>query len=299
MPPLSGLLPKGCPRIIDLVKEAGVDVSDWSNFKGGKQKAATNPKYCYEWSFVEQNKVVVLNLLYGGLKERDGKIVYYFNMREEAKQCSKVASRRAKKMDIAIQEAKKNNLPVRIIILVGKRRGKKGTLQVKGRRLDSATWSVTKYDSKTGEGTITRAKYADQFEIPQEQEQSVKKHAVSGTVFSRDPGVRKRVLERAHGKCELCSKPGFKMADGRTYLETHHIIPLAEQGKDIEENVIGLCPNHHRKAHYGKDCLELRKKLRKKLRVKYDEAATLQLQGRGKSRHRSINKKYESRMLQA
>ena len=40
---------------MDLVKLAGVDVSDWANFKG--KHASTNPKYCYEWSFIEPGKL--------------------------------------------------------------------------------------------------------------------------------------------------------------------------------------------------------------------------------------------------
>jgi len=42
------LKPKERLRVMDLVSEAGIDVSDWANFKGGEGKAASNPKYCYE-----------------------------------------------------------------------------------------------------------------------------------------------------------------------------------------------------------------------------------------------------------
>jgi len=61
MSELSEIRPKDQHRVMDLVKAAGVDVSDWGNFKGGEKKAACNPKFCYEWSFVEPQKVVVLN----------------------------------------------------------------------------------------------------------------------------------------------------------------------------------------------------------------------------------------------
>jgi predicted HNH restriction endonuclease len=39
--------------------------------------------------------------------------------------------------------------------------------------------------------------------------------------------------------------------DGTRYLETHHIIALAAEGADRVTNVIGLCPNDHREAHFG------------------------------------------------
>lgn len=41
------------------------------------------------------------------------------------------------------------------------------------------------------------------------------------------------------------------------YLDTHHIIPLSENGPDIPSNITYLCPNCHRLAHsiqYIADC---------------------------------------------
>jgi hypothetical protein len=70
--------------------------------------------------------------------------------------------------------------------------------------------------------------------------------------YPRDARVRSRVLQRAAGKCELCGKRGFKQADGSYYLESHHIIALAKEGADRMKNVIALCPNHHREAHFGR-----------------------------------------------
>ena len=39
--------------------------------------------------------------------------------------------------------------------------------------------------------------------------------------------------------------------DGSRYLETHHVIALAKDGADNLTNVIALCPNDHRKAHFS------------------------------------------------
>jgi 5-methylcytosine-specific restriction protein A len=70
--------------------------------------------------------------------------------------------------------------------------------------------------------------------------------------YARDPKIRSYVLGRAKGCCEYCGETGFLMSDGkRHYLETHHIIALAEEGHDTVENVIALCPKHHREAHFG------------------------------------------------
>src|SRR5438552_1841028 len=75
MSTLAQIAPKEKLRMIDLVKAAGVDVSDWSNSKRGRAGAAMNPKYCYEWSFVEPRRVVVLNIWHHAMKENDGGII--------------------------------------------------------------------------------------------------------------------------------------------------------------------------------------------------------------------------------
>ncbi|KXU87140.1 hypothetical protein CR51_36000 [Caballeronia megalochromosomata] len=70
-------------------------------------------------------------------------------------------------------------------------------------------------------------------------------------VYLRNPKVRKRVIEYANGLCEYCRRPGFLKLSGERYLEAHHIISLADNGDDSFDNVIGLCPEHHREAHFG------------------------------------------------
>lgn len=73
------------------------------------------------------------------------------------------------------------------------------------------------------------------------------------STFHRNPDVVAEVLYRANGICESCKKPApFNRAnDGRPYLEVHHRIRLADGGDDTVENAVALCPNCHRKAHYG------------------------------------------------
>jgi hypothetical protein len=67
---IESLRPSSRRRVIDLVRDAGIDVSDWANYGNGRKPAAANPKYCYEWAFVEPGKVVVLNLWYADLRVR-------------------------------------------------------------------------------------------------------------------------------------------------------------------------------------------------------------------------------------
>jgi hypothetical protein len=75
--------------------------------------------------------------------------------------------------------------------------------------------------------------------------------------YARDPRVRDAVLARAQGRCELCGKLGFPRQNGGRYLETHHIIALASDGADRLTNVIALCAEEHREAHFGERASEL------------------------------------------
>lgn len=83
--------------------------------------------------------------------------------------------------------------------------------------------------------------------------------------YVRDAKVREIVLKRANGICEECEQPGFLKLDGKRYLETHHVISLSEQGPDKPHNVIALCANDHRRAHYAKNWAELQEKFLDKL----------------------------------
>lgn len=71
--------------------------------------------------------------------------------------------------------------------------------------------------------------------------------------YKRNPDVVAEILDRAVGTCEGCglSAPFNRKSDGTPYLEVHHRIPLAQGGDDTVENAIALCPNCHRKAHFG------------------------------------------------
>jgi len=71
-------------------------------------------------------------------------------------------------------------------------------------------------------------------------------------LYQRDQKIRSSVINRAKGRCEYCGEQGFLMSDGKShYIEAHHIIALADEGEDTVENVIALCPKHHREAHLG------------------------------------------------
>lgn len=262
-------------RVIDLVGQAGVDISGWSNYKHGAKNPGANPKYCYEWAFVQPQAVVVLNLWYGSMVEVGGEIEQHFNFRGSSAQQEKSGARKARRrrMEEAVAEAYRLGLPVRVIVLDGSRRPvgetKAKPSRVSTRLLDPVPWAVTRYNGATGQFVLRRgaaaSAYVDQFSLPLPPDGKSGKRNVTTSVHDRDPEVRRFALARAKGKCQLCGSPAFYLSDGRAFLETHHVIPLAESGADSASNVVALCPNHHREAHYGANAKVIRQRLLKML----------------------------------
>jgi 5-methylcytosine-specific restriction endonuclease McrA len=80
-----------------------------------------------------------------------------------------------------------------------------------------------------------------------------KRITVTTFYFQRNADVVAEVLFQANGVCQACQKeaPFFRTTDGSPYLEVHHKVQLAEGGEDVVENAIALCPNCHRRAHFG------------------------------------------------
>jgi hypothetical protein len=271
---LEFLRPTRKDRIFDLAGEAGFDTADW--VASARNCAVTkNPKYCYEWAFVEPGRVVILNLWWDMLKlESDGSIVHRYNFRTDA--AGNVGKptwvKRATRLDQAVQRAFDDELELRVVLNHGVKRNR-GDLQarpsrVTARQLDPEPWTVTSYDPSTGAHVITRGarpRFVDQFSVAETENGEAKRVEVNGFAYARDRAVRDAALARANGRCEYCEQPGFKMANGGIYLETHHVVPLCEGGPDNVRNVAAICPNDHKRAHYAAERLAMRGELLKRI----------------------------------
>jgi 5-methylcytosine-specific restriction enzyme A len=284
------LKPDSSPRVKDLVAEAGVDVKPWNWSKKGRavKTPASNPAYCYDWAFIEPGRVVVLNLWHHEISEDADGVWGELNIRLWADKVSHARGlaagkrmaqiRRASKMDAVIAEAFKQKLPVRVIVGEGSQEDitnadSKKASRMNRRRLDPEPWSIQSYDNSTGACHLVRgpsARFVDQWSIGDTERP--KRIEITTKGFERDGKVRDAGLKRAKGQCELasCRQPGFVMADGRIYLETHHVIPLSEDGLDNVRNLAALCPNHHREAHHGERRSAIREQLLLVLKEMYE-----------------------------
>jgi hypothetical protein len=195
----------------------------------------------------------------------------------------------AMQMDEVIKQAFRRKLEVRVCIVDTKVRASDMEASSADRRtLDPRPWSL-QYDMMTGHYEVRRESHSvierlpvalesglgeaitnpdtiDHPPLPEISETSYGVGVVDQFVVDehlRDPVlteryerersavVRQLVLARSEGKCEWCDKLGFLKHDGQIYLESHHVVPLSEGGSDNIRNVIALCPNDHRMAHYA------------------------------------------------
>src|SRR5512145_2318957 len=242
MQTLEEIRPREKPRVMDLVSAAGIDVSDWARFGGGPERAATNPRYCYDWAFVSPGRLVVVNLRHESIRENEGTVRVELNLREQTQSAGKSVWRsRAEKLERAILEAVRDQLPLRVIVNDGTRRksidASERASRVSHRLLDPVSWTVTECESRTGRYVLTRGvspdRYIDQFASASGE--TAEQRTATCTVFVRSAATRERVLLRAQGQCEHCHSPGFVTPDGRIFLETHHIVPLSLGGPDTTD----------------------------------------------------------------
>ena len=155
--------------VYDLVRDAGLDVSDWANYKRS-ESPASNPKYCYEWAF-EGTDRVVLCLWYSEMQQSDSTIFQELNYRiagTENRHWSANQKERSRRMNYAIRKAFIGKLPIRVIIVDGSRRGddEKGASKVESRMLDPLPWFVASYEDESGQTRLERSAGAPPSESP-------------------------------------------------------------------------------------------------------------------------------------
>ncbi|MTI15572.1 HNH endonuclease [Sansalvadorimonas verongulae] len=80
--------------------------------------------------------------------------------------------------------------------------------------------------------------------------------------YYRSQAIKLYSIKRSNGFCEACNDPAPFLTRSGPFLECHHLHRISDGGPDHPENVIALCPNCHRKAHYSIDSKEFSKKLK-------------------------------------
>lgn len=82
------------------------------------------------------------------------------------------------------------------------------------------------------------------------ENKNISTREVKAVYRERNQYISEHTKERANGVCDLCGKEApFKDKYGKPYLESHHVITLANDGPDAIYNTVAICPNCHRKVH--------------------------------------------------
>jgi hypothetical protein len=116
------------------------------------------------------------------------------------------------------------------------------------------------------EGRATALLAGGEMEKPAGTARPQRRPSPAGEMFVRNPAVVAFVRQRAKGRCEACRETApFVKDDGSPFLETHHLIRLADDGPDTVENAVAVCPNCHRRLHHGADRLTLAENIRARL----------------------------------
>lgn len=69
-------------------------------------------------------------------------------------------------------------------------------------------------------------------------------------LYRRNQAIIQPLKDLYSNKCQICDFT-FKKKDDSNYSETHHLIPLGENGSDDVKNLVVLCPNCHKKLHFA------------------------------------------------
>ncbi len=83
------------------------------------------------------------------------------------------------------------------------------------------------------------------------------------TAYYRSQALKLYIIARSQGICEGCGESAPFQTKSGPYLECHHVHRLADGGPDHPKNVVALCPNCHRRAHFSNDAKAYNEALKK------------------------------------
>ncbi|MGE0501410.1 MAG: hypothetical protein AB7I79_07045 [Rhizobiaceae bacterium] len=276
MTQIEEITPSSKPRLMDLVRDVGIDVSKWGYFKGGPAKAAANPRYCYEWFFEDGDKVAV-TLWLGGMQERAGRLFYLLNQRETAESEMGPRKYRARDMDRALQRAFEKTLEIRAIISDGEVKSATRTRSsVTARMLDPVSWAVTSYNFETGAVTLERGvaptgPINTNLEDPEYLGFEGKERKLFVIHRQREWKLRQQKINQSKESNDgrlICEVPGCRFdffetygSIGKDYAQVHHLDRLSDappEGTTVPLSRLAIvCANCHAMIHRGGECRPL------------------------------------------
>jgi 5-methylcytosine-specific restriction protein A len=73
---------------------------------------------------------------------------------------------------------------------------------------------------------------------------------IKSKVFKRDNKTVAQIKLLRDFKCQICNTT-IRKKDGSFYVEAAHIVPKHQRGPETPDNILLLCPNHHKEFDLG------------------------------------------------
>lgn len=250
---LEALLPSKKHNVMDLVAQAGIDVTAWHYVDGQPySQPPSNPNFCYNWSFGSQQEDYVLCVWHKGLSERNGRIVYECDiashtrrLRHEFARSSLDGTqrrrllnqiRRSEAFEAAVASAFYSGRPLKLILNIGDTRNDDefadAASQVSERSLDLKPWYA--HTLEEGDSLIVRGEAPPTLHAPDPRSDAMPPESPGEDDKWREGQIRVRrgqgafrdKLLEAYGR--RCTVTGTVL---EPLLEAAHIVPHA-QGTD-------------------------------------------------------------------
>lgn len=248
---LSQLRPTEKPNLIDLLSQAGHDVSEWSyrTDRTSVSNPASNGRFCYDWAFGSEREGIVLCVWHKSLALDGERLEYRENLRALGNELSNIASSsrrgpsdrdrarqqasRARHFDSLVRIAYNHVLPIQFIINEGSQADREklgeGSSHVSKRVLDSEPWYVHEYNEITGDARIvrglkpTRDVADDRTSDSDDRGPSDKRQLAAIRIRRGQPEFREKLLSAWGRRCVVtgCRVIGL--------LEAAHITPHADE----------------------------------------------------------------------
>jgi hypothetical protein len=245
---LDALRPVKKHNVMDLVREAGVDVTAWGYVDDLPYPVPqSNPNFCYDWSFGSPQEGYVLCVWYVDLSERKDRVIYECDIGSHTRKLRAELARtnlsdgqrgrlvkqikRSEAFEAAVANSYYASRPLRLILNIGDTRSDDEladtSSRVKERELDSELWYVHTHD-EGGDALIVRGERSpsiaksDQPDDPPESPGEDDKWREAQVRVRQGQGEFRMKLLEAYGR--RCAVTGTHL---EPLLEAAHIIPHA------------------------------------------------------------------------
>ena len=125
------------------------------------------------------------------------------------------------------------------------------TTTIKDMFLAEAITIEDKQEFKQETSNINEADYENEINNMKDDNATIIQKQMNVKIRKMDRKICERLKEIYNYRCQICGY-GFREKYGVDYAEAHHIIPFVQSMNNNPENILILCPNHHRIIHKAK-----------------------------------------------